>query len=71
MSLIYGPAYRKGYSITGNTLVVLNDSILQIIVPLRNIIYKNVPMITHSLGCTRYPIYLYSPNSTIHRSTPP
>ena len=51
MSLIYGLSYPKGYC-----------TILQVILPLRNVLYhKDIPMITQSLGSTGYLNLFYSP----------
>ena len=38
MSLMYGPSYSKGYSISENALVVIDDSILRVILAIRNIL---------------------------------
>ena len=62
MSLIYGLSYPKGYSIAGNIFVIFSDSILRVILSLKNILYhKNISMIMQSVGSTGYPSLFYSP----------
>ena len=47
-----------------DALVVLDDSILPVVLPLRNILYhETVPMIIQSLGSTDYLSLFYSPIS--------
>ena len=55
----YGLSYPEGYILQGDAFVVLDDSILRVVLPLRNILYhKNIPMIIQSLGSTRYLSFL-------------